>query len=306
MPTATTLKNRPNNGDFAMLILTHGRADNVKTIDTLAKCGYTGRIVIVIDDEDSQAQQYFERFGQQVYQFNKQAVAEYTDEGYHNHIDRRSITYARNVSFQVAKDLGITYFMMLDDDYCLFQYKYNAEHQFVSKPIRDLDAVLSAMVKFFAATPKYVLSVAFAQGGDYIGGNAGNSPYAKSICLRRKCMNTFLCSTERPYLFSGVFNEDVNTYTTLSQRGNVFFTLSQVSINQTETQSNPGGITELYQKFGTYVKAFYSVMYSPSSVKVSMMQSSNSRIHHRIVWNNTAPKILDERYRKPRTQAVDG
>ena len=38
--------------DFAVFILTHGRPNSVKTIKTLKKCGYTGKVFIVIDDED--------------------------------------------------------------------------------------------------------------------------------------------------------------------------------------------------------------------------------------------------------------
>ena len=37
--------------DFAVFILTHGRADNVKTYKTLKRFGYTGKIYIIIDNE---------------------------------------------------------------------------------------------------------------------------------------------------------------------------------------------------------------------------------------------------------------
>jgi hypothetical protein len=40
------------NNSFVALILTHGRPDNVHTIKTLRKCGYTGDIIIVLDNED--------------------------------------------------------------------------------------------------------------------------------------------------------------------------------------------------------------------------------------------------------------
>ena len=38
--------------DFVAFILTHGRAGSVITDKTLRKCGYTGSIVYVIDNED--------------------------------------------------------------------------------------------------------------------------------------------------------------------------------------------------------------------------------------------------------------
>ena len=38
--------------DFAVFILTHGRADNVVTVKALEKGGYTGKTYFIIDDED--------------------------------------------------------------------------------------------------------------------------------------------------------------------------------------------------------------------------------------------------------------
>ena len=40
------------NKNYAVFILSHGRPDNVITYQTLRKCGYTGRIFIIVDDED--------------------------------------------------------------------------------------------------------------------------------------------------------------------------------------------------------------------------------------------------------------
>lgn len=48
--------------DFAMFILSHGRAENVITIDTIRRCGYDGKIFIVVDDEDEQQKRYIERY----------------------------------------------------------------------------------------------------------------------------------------------------------------------------------------------------------------------------------------------------
>lgn len=44
--------------DFAVFILTHGRADNVVTVPAIKKAGYTGKIYFIIDDEDEQAEEY--------------------------------------------------------------------------------------------------------------------------------------------------------------------------------------------------------------------------------------------------------
>lgn len=46
------------NNCFVALILTHGRPDNVHTVKTLRKCGYTGDIIIVLDNEDPKIDRY--------------------------------------------------------------------------------------------------------------------------------------------------------------------------------------------------------------------------------------------------------
>ncbi|MGT3185593.1 hypothetical protein ACVSXV_23155, partial [Yersinia enterocolitica] len=96
----------------------------------------------------------------------------------------------------------------------------------------------------------------------------------------------------------GRINEDVNTYTTLGRRGELFMTIGAVQLLQKRTQSNSGGMTELYLDSGTYVKSFYSVMFSPSCVKISLMGSTHKRIHHKVIWDNAAVKVISEIHKK--------
>lgn len=104
--------------DFVVFILTHGRADSVITDKTLRKCGYTGPIVYVIDNEDKAAAEYYARY-KNVVMFDKPKIAKTFDEA-DNFDDRRAIVYARNACFQIARKLGYKYFIELDDDYDVF------------------------------------------------------------------------------------------------------------------------------------------------------------------------------------------
>ena len=66
--------------DFAVFILTHGRADNVVTVPAIKKAGYTGKIYFIIDDEDEQAEEYKKNFGaDRVIIFDKQAAYDRAD-----------------------------------------------------------------------------------------------------------------------------------------------------------------------------------------------------------------------------------
>lgn len=282
--------------DFAIFILTHGRANNVITYKTLKHQGYTGKIYLIVDNEDEQIELYYKNFGKEnVIIFDKKHYADNVDEG-NNFDERRTITHARNACFDIAKDLGITYFMQLDDDYYTFQYRINNKFEYAMNKVlirKSFDEILDLMLEFFINTNS--LSIAMSQGGDWIGGI--NSSYG-NYPLKRKCMNSFICSAKRPFKFIGAMNEDVNTYVTLGNIGKLFFTIPFVSIEQFGTQQQDGGITDMYKIYGTYAKAFTTVMMMPSSVKVSEMGNKNRRLHHSISWKNTVPQIIDEKYKK--------
>lgn len=283
--------------DFSALILTHGRPDRVHTYFALRNAGYTGRILIVIDNEDKTADQYRERYGDDVVMFDKAAIAQTFDEG-DNFQDRRAIIYARNASFQIAKDHGYRFFVQLDDDYTGFYYRFDQDGFYGHCITPSLNWLFLQLTNYLAATP--FASIAISQGGDHIGGGESK----KSIATKRKAMNSFVCDTEKPFKFVGRINEDVNTYTCEQRKGLAFLTIMGAQLNQKTTQSNAGGMTDLYLDSGTYVKTFYSVMYAPSCVKVSDLSdpknghAGHARIHHKISWNNAAPLILSEKNKK--------
>lgn len=279
--------------DFVAFILTNGRPDRVYTYETLARHGYTGRVILVVDDLDKTKDEYVKKYGDKVVIFDKAAIAKTFDQG-DNFNDMRAIIYARNACFEIAKKLGIKYFIELDDDYTHFCWRFNNHLDYCTDTCRSLDSVFSALLEFVKNSP--VDTVALSQGGDFIGGSGSDK--AQKVSLFRKCMNSFICSTDKPFQFIGRINEDVNTYSRLASTGLLMFTTNHVSLNQRQTQSNAGGMTELYLDSGTYVKSFYSVMYMPSSVKVKVLTSKNARLHHAVSWINTAPMILSEAHKK--------
>ena len=285
--------------DFCAFILTHGRPDGVRTFKTLERSGYTGKVFIVIDDEDTAGDDYRRQYGDKVLTFCREDAFAITDDG-DNFGKNKGVVYARNVCWELARRVGVNYFIVLDDDYGNFALRWRSDGKGIYQAMRTtLDSVLEQFVTYLKATP--AVCVALSQGGDLIGGTAGRSP-----SLKRKAMNAFVCATERPFAFVGHINEDVNAYVTLSRQGVLFFTVMQAQLVQATTQKNAGGLTEFYLDVGTYVKTFYSVMYAPSCVRIATLGDSGRwdnpqhRIHHKINWHRTAPKILREQYKKPR------
>ena len=282
--------------DFAVFILSHGRPDNVITLNTLKKANYTGKWYIVIDNEDDKADKYYKKYGtDKVIMFDKLEISKKFDTADMSQ-ERRTVVYARNACFEIAEKLGLTYFLELDDDYNNFSYRKEIDGLLTQRVnVKQADKMFELMIDFLEKTQ--ALTVAFGQGGDYVGGlNSG----LYKVQVKRKAMNAFFCTTKRPFKFVGRINEDTNTYVLYGSRGHLFLTIRDVMINQLETQSNKGGMTDVYLNSGTYLKSFYTVMMCPSCVKISRMgnTSTSKRIHHRIDWNSAVPKIISERYKK--------
>lgn len=146
---------------FAAFILTHGRANNVTTYKTLRKHGYTGRIFLVIDDEDKQLNQYKSNFPGEVIVFSKEKAAALFDEG-DNFKDRRAVVYARNALWGIAENLGVTHFIELDDDYTNFYYRFDENGKYGNWWAR-CDWLFNAFCNYLDETP--FATVALSQGG---------------------------------------------------------------------------------------------------------------------------------------------
>ena len=284
---------------FAVLILTHGRAENVVTYRTIRRQGYTGKVYFVIDNLDKQRPIYEKNFGaENVIVFDKPAAAKKCDT-MDNIGEMNIVLFARNSCHEIAKSLGLTHFLVLDDDYTDFSFRYVKDGTLKhDRHCTDFDALCEAFCDCLDETG--ALTVAMAQSGDFISG-ANNAHYWQRVL--RKAMNSFFCRTDRPFKFLGRINEDVNMYATLGSQGNLIFTATEASLNQIQTQANKGGLTEAYLDHGTYVKSFYSVICMPSAVKISMMGGGGRghnyyRIHHNVSWNNCVPKIIDEKWKK--------
>lgn len=280
---------------FVAFVLSHGRAGNVKTIRTLRRSGYTGKIIIVIDDEDTMEDDYKRIYGKEnVVVFDKLDISRRYDT-MDNFDERRTVFYARNACFEIAEKLGYKYFLELDDDYTQLAFKIVDNGKFKSKDVKEADTLFDSMIDFMNISGAY--TVAFAQGGDFIGGK-DNGRFKKKII--RKAMNTFFCRTDRKFDFIGRVNEDVNTYCYNGIIGNLMMTYTDVAIEQGTTQKQTGGMTEQYLDSGTYLKSFYTVMCCPSCVYISMMGGSKKsmRLHHMVEWNYCTPKILSDKYKK--------
>jgi hypothetical protein len=280
---------------FAVFILSHGRPDNVITYRTLRSHGYTGKIFIIVDDEDKTIDEYKRTFKNEVIVFSKKDYEDKFDI-MDNFKNNKVIVYARNSCYDIARNLGLDYFFEYEDDYTCFQHRFIEGDSLRGKKIENLDSVLDAVMNCLEETK--VDTIAFAQGGDFIGGASS----FENNTLKRKAMNSFVFKVnknpKKDITFIGRMNDDVNTYLTQGKVGRLFFQISDICLVQLATQSNSGGNTEVYKSFGTFVKSFYSVIAAPDCCKIDLMGRKHKRIHHKVNWNNAVPRIIDQRHRK--------
>lgn len=241
---------------FCYFILSHERANNVKTWDLLLKKHTKYPIYILIDDEDPQIELYKKNYEDNLLIFNKQEYKEKLKidmlDNFNNMIN---CVIPRNYCFYIAKKLGYEYFAELDDDYTLIRLRYPNKNKtsLQSTKIPDLDELVDAHLQFLEKTP--TVSLAFAQGGDYIGGVS--STFMKKG-FKRKAMNFILHKTSRKVNYIGTLNDDVTAYTHYGSIGQIYLTFTHVCITQETTQSQEGGLTKSYQN-GTYLKSIYSL-----------------------------------------------
>jgi hypothetical protein len=276
--------------DFAVFIITHGRPDNQITLNTLKKGGYTGKLYFILDDEDETADQYRELYGaENVCIFNKDEAGKLFDLGDNQRELKKVPVYARNACWDIAKSLGLKYFVQLDDDYSSICFRYIEDKKLKRGKIKDFNSLFDAMCEFLSQ--KNVWCIAFGVEGDFIGGP--NSKYKEK--LYQNARNSFFCCVDKPFEFLGRINEDVTTPAFNNSLGRLFYTVLDVCVTLKDHNKNEGGSTDLYKETNLYWNYFYPVLWLPSAI--SIKAKKDGFIKH-VEWDRLTPKLLSEKWKK--------
>ena len=98
-----------------------------------------------------------------------------------------------------------------------------------------------------------------------------------------------------------ILNEDVNFSIKKWQRGIANFglaTLLRSGAQTAEMDKVDGNTKHIYATDRSYRKSFGSVLQDPNNAKLTINRHNTKRgalWHHRISWNNIAPKIIDQK-----------
>lgn len=276
--------------DFAVLILTHGRAHDQVTFNELEKRGYTGKVYLVIDDLDEQREEYERLYGDSVIVFDKREYARRIDT-MTTEDELRSVVFARNAAYDIADDLGLSYFAMFDDDLNQFTFRYVKGGKLVSAPVTDFDALFDAMLEFVETTG--VASLCIATSGALIGDM--NGVYSKG--LRWNFNQACVLRASDRLKFVGLLNEDLNATLLGANVGQMTLEVMGIVKNAPLRGTNDGGLHELYIDNEQYIRDFYSLIVHPSGLKITI---GDQRAPLRKASALCYPKIISDRYRKRR------
>lgn len=277
---------------FAIFILSHKRADDVKTAKMLSKSNYKGDWYIVIDNEDDQEDIYRRKYGERIIQFDKKAEADMTDTGDAGN-DRRCGVFARNAIQRIAREMGYKCHLQLDDDFSQFSYRMVEGNRLASKKVENVDELLFAMFEFLMETK--ITDLSFGLSSYYLGGIKSKN-YENGLIP--KTMGSFMLKADDPIAFKMRMNDDITSTAHAWSRGKMCFSVMECQVETPPTQKQKGGMTDIYTDNGTYAKSFYSVLMCPSFMRVAQQGIKNFRIHHETDWGRCCPCIISDKWKK--------
>lgn len=278
--------------DLAVFILTHGRANEQKTLETLSKSGYSGKVYLVIDDEDAQKELYEQLYGEQILIFSKREIEPRCDT-FTNQEEWRTVMYARNKTYELARDLGLRYVLVCDDDITRFTFRYEDGGSLRGASITDFDSLLDKMADCMEAG--HISIFGFSQSGAFFGG-LGSDKWKKGC--QRTCSQAMMIDAEDQLPWRCIFGEDLHVSLDAGNMGKTVLSTMMVSIESPERTTNKGGLHDLYASSNMYTTFFYSVIAFPSIVKLYW---SKGEVKLRIRQDGVAPMILSSKYKRGST-----
>ena len=276
--------------DFAVMICSHGRAETMTTYDMLRKQGYTGRIIVVIDDVDDQKELYEARY---------ECVEVFSKDDYSGTFDevvignKSSVTFARMACFDIAANYGLSYFVELDDDLTAINYRYIKGDQLCGYTVKNLDEIFDSMISLF--DNKNVMAVSFSKGSEFIGGVKASG---MKNAFTRTCHSIFMMKAERKVKFISTLYEDMSTALHYGRIGKLFLGINPFQYVPKETGYGnvDGGASEMYKKFDDYSRCCGVVVTNPDCIKIR--RKSDGSFGFNTKWDAVGAMILNERWKK--------
>ena len=274
--------------NIAVFICTHGRPDEQYTLCALRHAGYTGRIYLVVDDEDDTVVGLY-KYGCEIKQFCKQHYIDTVDIG-RSDAKRKAILYAKCACEDFAKELDLDAFVIADDDITDFRYRYEEDGKLLTQYVtKNMDKIFEAYMQFIL--DGNICMTSFGTNQMFMGGSISDERKGEF----RIPYNFLFRNTSIPFSWVSEMNED--TISVLVEHGNKYtIQLPFIKLEMKELMAGAkGGMTEFYNQMTTGTRIGTILMYSPSNVKYI---STAKKITHAIKRDNAFPKLISSHVKK--------
>lgn len=280
--------------NFAVFICTHGRPSTQYTRDSLIRCGYTGKIYLVLDDTDPTIQQYIDIYGTDslvVFDKNHYINSDKYDNGT-NAPKFKCIVYAKRAVEDIAKSMGYNHFAIADDDMTDFTIRFPTDEKLATYKIHDLDSILDIYCDI-ACGP--VAGVGFGYITSYL---VGKSAFEYPSLSSRKLPYQFVIRNGKiPVIWESWFAEDDITELQSSYIGNIWLSIPHIKqVTKTIGDiSGEGGMADIYKQNDTFKLNFNILKCCPQRTYFTYRKGKP------VISRKTDscfPKLISDVYRK--------
>lgn len=273
-----------------IFIPSYHRPDNCKTVRYYLKLGYDPKkIHVFLDSEADDIEEYrknLEPLGVNIHVFDMNEARERYDYIHRASPSLRSAGQARNMFMDFAKENGIDFYMVQDDD------TQNLQLRIFTLYVRG--AVIDDLLRYFEWMEMFMRKHHIGIFGLSQTGDMYSSSSIDKRLFRRKVMNTTFVLL--PYVYRGergVQDNDTSLFTGVMNEGYFIGSLrSGLTLLQTLSATAKGGLTDLYNECKLYNKAMVTPLQFPSAIHAEKQPMNGGRIHHRINYRYLFPCIM--------------
>lgn len=272
-------------------IMSKGRPQ-CKTADTLVKLNYPGEWFIVCGNNDDKIPEYKKNWGENkvlVFDWHEEIKNTDTLDNFGFEKMPSGATPARNAIRKISEDRGELRHWQFDDDYNNFRcVDLKTNKMETIKKGASLENILFCFAKFAYKTESK--NCGFATASETFNGDT-------AFKFRRRIFNAHNMTSKKVdwNKWRSRMNDDLINSIENWKKGNPIFSFLFASIVMPSTQSEKGGLTDIYQDEGTVRKTAYAILIEPKAVK---LVKKYGRYHHKVNWDLVTPKILHEKYAK--------
>jgi len=271
-----------------IFIPSYHRPKNLKTVKYFKSIGWDcEKIHVFIDDEADDQDEYIEaaeQLGFNLHVFDMEESRKRYDYVHRPSESRRSAGQSRNMFYDKAKELGIDFYMVQDDDTNHYEIKHFGRYQrkaYFEEIVETFESIEVFMRK------RRIGMFGIPQTGDFIGGE-------NKRLFRKKVMNTTFILTDYIYRGErGVQDNDTSQFVGVMNHGLFTGSLGDgLTLQQTLSAKQKGGLTDLYNECKLLNKALVVPIQFPSCVFAQKQKMNGGRIHHRLQTRYLFPRII--------------